>query len=142
MDPRIFRAREMDLRVDLLHLDLPDRVAVDPASGRLFLNFEKMRVRVPEDVDLVGDLVARVCAPLGRRVDVVVNYDGFHIDEALVADWARMVAGLTARYYGTVSRYSGSAFMRMKLREVFPDDRTHIFETGEQARKFLDTPGG
>ncbi len=67
-----------------------------------------------------------------------MNYDGFRIDDDLESDWARMVADLTKRYYRTVSRYSGSAFMRMKLSEVFPDARTHIFENSEQARKFLD----
>ena len=138
MDARLFREREMDLRTDLLHLDLPDRIALDPNSGRLFLNFEKMRVRSRDDVRLVGDLVAKVCAPLGRSVDVLVNYDGFRIDENIEADWARMVESLTRQYYATVSRYSGSAFMRMKLGEVFPDARTHIFETSEQARTFLD----
>jgi propionate CoA-transferase len=142
MDSRIFRDREMDLRVDLLHLDLPDRIALDRNAGRLFLNFEKMRVRSRDEVDLVGRLVAETCAAFGKPVDVIVNYDGFRIDDALEADWARMVADVTERYYRTVSRYSGSAFMRMKLREVFPDAPTHIFETSEQARTFLDTQTG
>ncbi len=139
MDPRIFREPEMDLRTDLLHLDLPDRIAVDPASGRLFLNFEKMRVRSRDEVDRVGRLVAQVCQDQPGRVDVIVNYDGFRIDEALEADWARMVADLTERFYGQVSRYSGSAFMRMKLGAVFPEARTHIFESRDQARAFLDS---
>lgn len=139
MDPRIYRDREMDLRVDLLHLDLADRVALDGGRRTLFLNFEKMRVRTAEDVRMVGEQVAKVCAPLGHRVDVLVNYDGFRIDEALEADWARMVAALTEKYYATVSRYSGSAFMRMKLGEVFSEARPHIFETREQARAFLES---
>ena len=45
MDARIFRNREMDLRTDLLHLDLPDRIALDTTTTQLFLNFEKLRVR-------------------------------------------------------------------------------------------------
>ena len=138
MDPRIFLEPEMELRTDLLHLDLPDRIAVDPEGRRLFLNFEKMRVRSREDLDMVQRLVARICAPFTHRLDVVANYDGFRIDETLEPDWARMVADLTSRYYGSVSRYSGSAFMRMKLGQVFPDARTHIFETAQQARGFLD----
>lgn len=137
MDARIFRDHKMDLRADLLHLNLPDRIALDTGAGQLFLNFEKMRVRTHDDVERVGKLVAERCASLDNRVDVVVNYDGFRIDEALEADWARMVATLTDRYYAKISRYSGSAFMRMKLREVFPDARTHIFETSTQARSFL-----
>ncbi|MEQ9476420.1 acyl CoA:acetate/3-ketoacid CoA transferase [Marinovum algicola] len=138
MDARIFRPREMDLRTDLLHLDLPDRVALDAASSQLFLNFEKMRLRSQAEVDRVGRLVEERCAPLGRKLDVVVNYDGFRIDEALEKPWARMVADLHARFYAKVSRYSGSAFMRMKLGEVFPEARTHIYETAEQARAYLE----
>ncbi|WP_170574894.1 acyl CoA:acetate/3-ketoacid CoA transferase [Ruegeria atlantica] len=139
MDPRIFHEDEMGLRTDLLHLDLPDRIAVDADIGRLYLNFEKMRVRQLDEVDRVGKLVAEVCAPLSEKVDVIVNYDGFQIDEMLENDWARMVADLEANYYRTVSRYSGSAFMRMKLHEVFSDARPHIFETSEQARVFLES---
>ncbi|MCK8465366.1 acyl CoA:acetate/3-ketoacid CoA transferase [Aliiroseovarius sp. S1339] len=140
MDPRIFRPEEMDLRTDLLHLDLPDRVAIDPATNRLFLNFENMRVRTEADVDLIRRQVASVCEPLSERVDVTVNYDGFRLDEEVTAAWAKMVASLEAQYYGTVTRYSGSAFIRMKLGETFPDARSHIFETQEQARTFLE-PG-
>jgi len=141
MDARIFGAAEMDLRTDLLHLDLKDRIAIDRTARRLFLNFEKMRLRTSDEVERVGALVAETCASLGARVDVIVNYDGFRIDEALEAQWAQMVAHLSEKYYGAVSRYSGSAFMRMKLRDVFHDDRTHIFETAEQARTYLNEAG-
>lgn len=92
----IFHEEAMSLRIDLLQLDLPE------------------------------------------RVDVTVNYDGFRLDEELTTAWASMVAGLQEKFYNTVTRYSGSAFMRMKLGETFPDARSHIFETQEQARAFLE----
>lgn len=139
MDERVFHDREMGLREDLLHINLHERIAVDGQTGQLFLNFEKMRVRSMEEILRVEQLVAETCNGLSDRVDVVVNYDGFQIDETLESEWARMVARLSERYYGKVSRYSGSAFMRMKLQQVFPDARTHIFETGAQARSFLET---
>ncbi|MEQ9695837.1 acyl CoA:acetate/3-ketoacid CoA transferase [Shimia sp. SDUM112013] len=139
MDARIFAPGEMGLRRDLLHLDLPERIAVDADERRLYLNFEKMRVRNQSEIDRVAQLVTEACTPLPGPVDVIVNYDGFFIDEALEKSWANMVADMHARFYRTVSRYSGSAFMRMKLQEVFPDARTHIFETSEQARSFLDS---
>lgn len=137
MDPRIFCESEMGLRIDLLHLDLPDRIALDPNMNQLFLNFEKMRIRTSEEIDLVGRLVAESCRAHGRPVDVIANYDGFRIDEALETSWAEMVNDLNTRFYRTVSRYSGSAFMRMKLGEVFPEARTHIFETSAQAQAFI-----
>jgi len=138
MDMRLYGAGHMELRSDLLQLDLGHRIALDADTGRLFLNFEKLRVRGREDVARIGELVAEVCRDLPDRVDVVVNYDGFRIDEDLTHDWARMVAAVTERYYRTVTRYSGSAFMRMKLGQVFPDERTHIFESADQARGYLD----
>jgi propionate CoA-transferase len=48
-----------------------------------------------------------------------------------------MVSGLEERFYRKISRYAGSAFMRMKLREVFPEHRSHIFETAQQAGEYL-----
>ena len=51
MDPRIFRPDPMGLRERMLDLDLTDRLAYDPERNILFLNFEGLHVRRPEDVD-------------------------------------------------------------------------------------------
>lgn len=138
MDTRIFAPEEMNLRADLLHLNLSDRIALQEKKSRLFLNFEKMRVRTTEDVSLVRDSVVRVCEAHGHPVDVIANYDGFQIDETLENTWASMVEEVSARFYRTVTRYSGSAFMRMKLDRVFEGTQMHLFETQEQARSFLE----
>ena len=139
MDPRIFRAAPMELKTDLLHLDLGDRIALDPRSGRLFINFEKLRVRSKDDIAAIRARVEEVCAPVGNRVDVIVNYDQARIEEDIEDAYAAMVRDLEERFYGRVSRYSGSAFMRMKLgktlsRTVAP----HVFESAEDAQTFLD----
>ncbi len=132
MDPRIFRAPPMGLMVDLLHLDLKDRIALDRDGARLFINFEKLRVRNPADLELIRDRVEAVCAPLGHRVDVVVNYDGARIDPEIEDGYVAMVRNLEDRFYGTVTRYSGSAFMRLKLGQAFRRDvAPHIFESAE-----------
>ena len=71
-------------------------------------------------------------------MDVIVNYDGFQLDDDVARDYAAMVADLEARFYGTVTRYSGSAFMRVKLGETLRDAASHIYETREDAQAFLD----
>lgn len=38
-------------------------------------------------------------------MDVIVNYDGFRLDEDVTGPWAQMVAGLNQRFYRTVTRY-------------------------------------
>ncbi|MBE1283519.1 MAG: acyl CoA:acetate/3-ketoacid CoA transferase [Rhodobacteraceae bacterium] len=138
MDARIFRPEAMELKRELLHLDLPERIALDVATGRLFINFEKMRIRSLEDIEQVRAQVMQVCGPLADKVDVVVNYDGFQLDDDLAKDYAAMVANLEHSFYNTVTRYSGSAFMRLKLGETLPNASPHIFETREAAQAFLD----
>jgi propionate CoA-transferase len=139
MDARIFTDAPMDLRTELLHLDLADRIALDEAGKTLFINFEKLRVRGAADIEAIRDRVEEVCGPLERRVDVVVNYDGTRIDEEIEHTYVEMVQALEERFYGTVTRYSGSAFMRRKLGQAFSRAHAaHVFETSEEARRYLE----
>ena len=63
-----------------------------------------------EEVDSVRRVVDAMCAGIGRKVALVVNCDGFHIDEALNDAYFAMVEGLHARHYSQAT----SAFMRTK----------------------------
>ncbi|MCR9086246.1 MAG: acyl CoA:acetate/3-ketoacid CoA transferase [Rhodobacteraceae bacterium] len=138
MDGRIFRDEPMALDVDLLALDLDTRIVYDAESGRLFINLEKLRLRTQADIDRLVDQVHVVCGPLPDKVDAIVNYDGTVIYPEIEAAYAEAVRGLEDRYYRTTTRYSASAFMRLKLGKVI--DRAsgaHVFESVEEARAYL-----
>lgn len=138
MDARIFADGPMDLARDLLHLDLADRIALGDDSRHLFINFEKMRIRSVAEIAQIKARVEAVCAPLPARVDVIANYDGAQIDEEVERAFTEMVNGLEDRFYKTVTRYSNSAFMRMKLGQSFQRDAApHIFESAADAKAFL-----
>ena len=142
MDARIFRDEPMELRRDLLHLDLDDRIQRDRESNRLYINFEKLRIRSLDDISRIRQRVERLCANQTEPVDVVVNYDGFRIDEDLEVPYAEAVADLENRYYGNVIRFSGSAFTRMKLGRALARTRApHIFESAADAQAFLAAKG-
>src|SRR5919199_450720 len=115
MDERIFRPDVMGLEQALLGLTLADRITYDAERNTLFLNFEGFQVRSIEDVDLVRREVERQCRAIGRKVALVVNYDGFYLDPALSDAYFSMIAYMESRYYSSASRYTTSAFMRMKL---------------------------
>src|SRR4051812_32606250 len=137
MDPRIFRLEPMELRDRLLNLDLTDRLAYDPERNILFLNFEGLHVRQPEDVTAIRDAVAALCQQIGRRVAVVVNYDAFRLDPEMAATYAEMVQSVEDAFYTQVSRYTTSAFMRVKLGQVLTRTvRPHIFESKSEAQAF------
>jgi propionate CoA-transferase len=144
MDPRIFRDEAMHLDDDLLGLGLAERISVDEGRDILFLNLEGMHVRTRDDVDRVRRAVEDRCRSLGRKVALVVNYDGFSIDAAVADTYAAMVRTMEADYYTTATRYTTSAFLRMKLGEALARRRVapHIFETAEEAQAFIEAGRG
>jgi propionate CoA-transferase len=138
MDPRIFAEDPMRLDVDLLYLDIDDRIAMDPEGGYLFVNFEKLRLRTERDVARIRSRIETICAARSEKVDVIVNYDDTRIDPDIEHGFAEMVSDMENRFYGTVTRYSGSALMRMKLGDILRRNvAPHIFECAEEARAFL-----
>lgn len=142
MDARIFAPDPMGLRVNLLHLDMADRIVLDNEGQRLFINFEKLRIRTHDDVAQVQARVEALLEGHPTRVDVIVNYDGSRIDDDIAAHYGAMVAGLDERFYARVTRYSSSAFMRMKLGKALDGALSrapYIFETAEDARNFLES---
>ena len=134
MDPRIFRPEPMDLRGSMLNLDLSDRLAYDADRNTLFLNFEGVHIRQAADIEAIRAAVAARCTEIGRRVAVVVNYDAFQLDPDFSGAYADMVRSLEERHYTQVSRYTTSAFMRVKLGEALTRTvRPHIFESRADA---------
>ncbi len=140
MDPRIFRTDPMGLRDTLLSIALADRISYDPGQNTLFLNFEALDVRTASDVEEIRRAVEGRCRQIGRKVNVIVNYDSCTIDDAILEKYAAMAHDMTTRYYEKVSRYTTSAFMRMKLGDELAkrDVAPHIFESRDEARRFLE----
>jgi propionate CoA-transferase len=135
MDRAIFQPVPMGLKDKLLAMGLEERIRYDAARETLFYNFENLRVGSRKDIEDIRAAVERRCSKLGKKVDLIVNYDGFDIVEDLVGDYAAMVKDVTDRYYRRVTRYTTSAFMRMKLGDALSERglAPHIYESGEEA---------
>jgi propionate CoA-transferase len=118
MDPRIFRDEPMKLRSQLLALPLAERLSYDAAKNILFINFEGLDIRSPADIEAVRRAVIERLAPVGRRVNAVVNYDRFSILPELVDEYIEMVKGLMETCYHDVTRFTSNTFLRARLREA------------------------
>ena len=73
---------------------------------------------------------------------MVINYDGFEVDA-----YTDAVKSLSEKHYRNVSRYTTSAFMRLKLKDSLEGRgvQPHLFETQREAMDFAkkwQTTGG
>jgi len=144
MDERLFRTAGMGLEAMLLDRPLADRFAFDPARAILFIDFAGYRVQHTAQVEAVREQVGSLVEPLGRKVAAVIDYDGCTIDPTIAEAWFDMARDVQSRFYDKASRYTTSAFMRLKLgdalqrREMAP----HVFETAaEEAARLGPTAG-
>lgn len=139
MDERIFGSDSMELKDTLLSISLLDRISYQAERNLLFLNFQALKLRSPKDAQDVQDAVERVCKEIGKRVDVVVNYDGFEVDEPALDAYAEVVDYMVSNYYGNITRYTTSAFLRDKLGRAIQERglSPHIYETRTEAETAL-----
>jgi propionate CoA-transferase len=131
----IFAPGPMGLKDKLLAIGLAERMRFDAARETLFYNFENLRVASSGDIAEIRAAAERLCARLGKKVDLIVNYDGFSIDEDLLDEYAAMVKEVSERFYRNVTRYTTSAFMRIKLGDALAERglAPHIFESRAEA---------
>jgi propionate CoA-transferase len=142
IDAAIYGTGAMGLRERLLNIDFNRRIVHDAGRDLLFLDFRHLQVRRVEDVQRIREAVEARCAAIGHRVPAVVNYDGFRLDDEVADAYVRMAHEMHERHYSRVSRYAGSAFMRLRLAKVLT--RTvapTIFGSEQEATAFVRKSG-
>ena len=138
MNDLIFKPEPMGLEQLLLGLSLAERITYDQERNTIFINFEGFQVRTTADVELVRREMKSRCKAIGKKVALVASYDGFYLDPMVSDAYFSMITYLQNRYYSSASRYTTSAFLRMKLgaglaeRNLAP----HVFETFPEAQAF------
>ena len=69
----------------------------------------------------------------------MVNYDNFRIEEDLIDRYAEMVSHVEQHHYTDVTRYTSSAFLRVKLGGALEKVgvKPHLFEREEMKAEGL-----
>ncbi len=139
MNSRIFRDEPMDLLAELTNRNLNERVSYDAERNILFVNLEGWSVRKKSDIADLQALLVQACEKAGKLVNAVVNQDSCRIADDLHDDFFEMVDLMLKRYYATTSRYTTSAFMRLKMQNDISHrgQLPHIFESGNEAHAAL-----
>jgi propionate CoA-transferase len=140
MDARIFRPEPMDLKDDLLRIPLEERLVYDRQSNLFFVNFEGLEITRPEEIDAINDMIEALLSPLSEKVRAVANYDNCIVSLELVDRYLRALKRLRERYFADVTRYTTSAFLRMKVGTLQQRDAAPHIDESESKALEADTP--
>jgi propionate CoA-transferase len=136
MRPSIFVPEAIGLREEMLQMPLSQRFNFDAAQGIFFANFAGMTIRGEADVEGIRKALEQKLEPLGRKVPAMVDYDNFWVLPDAMDLYTDMVQQVSARHYSQVTRYTTSAFLRVKLGEALSRRglSPYIFENARDAR--------
>jgi propionate CoA-transferase len=139
MDMRIFKPELMGLKTDLLTVSIKERITYSPKRDIMFANLAGFSVKSESDIDTIKTTIENLLDPLGRKVYAIGNYDGFNINPDLIDAYTEMQTYVTETYFTKVSRYTTSAFLRMKLGASLEKRgrAPHIYESKNEAHRFL-----
>ena len=139
MDAALFRPERLDLGKRFLEIHIEDRLSYDPVSSAVFMDYAGMRVRTEEDLQRIKEAVDGLLGPLGKRVNSIVNYERFEADAEIMPKYLDLVRYVEETYYLSVSRYTTSGFMRLKLASELEKRHvaSEVYETQKQARNHL-----
>lgn len=107
----------------------------DTERNMFFLNMEGMSLATLDDIESIGAEIDKRLAAIGKKVQVVVNYDNFYLAPDLTDAYVTLVRRLAEHYYAAVTRYTTSSFMRLKLSEQLSNRglAPHIYESRQEA---------
>ncbi len=139
MNPAIFTESRMRLKQTMLAMNWDARLHYDEDENTVFANISGLSIETVDDLSSMQSKLETFFDAIGRKVDVISNYDGVTISPRLSARFADMLSALETKYYHTATRYSTSAFLRQKMgqdlksRKISP----HIFETQKEAAAYV-----
>jgi propionate CoA-transferase len=143
MDERLFRDEPMGLKDDLLTVPLEARFAYDAERNIFFINMGGVSVSTVEQAEAIIAEIDKRLAAVGKKVLCAVNYDNFYIVPDLADTYASAVRGFAERHYESVTRYTTSSFMRLKLSGHLAERglAPHIYESRQEALNWLANAG-
>jgi propionate CoA-transferase len=131
----------MGLKDDLLTVPLDARFTFDTGRNTFFINLEGVSVYTATEAEAIVAEIEKRLAAVGKKVPVVVNYDNFYLAPDLADTYTSAVRSLAERYYESVTRYTTSSFMRLKLSGHLTERglAPHIYESRQEALDWLSS---
>jgi len=141
MDAAIFTDKPLGLR-QRSPLSLDERFEYRADDNVVFINFEGLKLQTVDHVEMLAAFLDRRLRDLGRRVNLIVNYDNFDLRSAATARFFAMAREMEQRHFSSSTRYSTQAFYRLKLGQAFASAKFSqtIYRSFEEATHALSEP--
>lgn len=139
MDSLIFRDQPMNIRQQFMLKEFRSRVHYCKESNTLHLDFNGLELENKEDVDNIERIVEDMCQQVGRKVNAIINYNGFRLDDNIFDAYMEMGRSIINKYYRRVARHNihDSTRRRFKLEYQDRNLEPNMFVTRDDALKFL-----
>jgi propionate CoA-transferase len=139
MDPRLFQEAVMGIRSEFLLKELKKRVRYDEGRNLLRLNFNGLEIDSVEDIDNIKKIVEDVCTAAGKKVNTVVNYDAFKVNDQLLDGYLAMGQYIIEKYYRKVARHTTNREVNTRFTVEFQSRRlaANLFASEEEAVRFV-----
>jgi propionate CoA-transferase len=139
MDPRLFHKKPMAIRGEFLLKELRTRMNYIPETNTLHLNFNGLELETQEDVDNIEKIVETACLQAGKKVNALINYNGFRVDDNLFDAFMKMGHTIINNYYCRVARHNTNDQTRARFEAEFNRRglAANIFSSREEALQFL-----
>lgn len=140
MDPRLFQKKPMGIRGEFLLKELRNRVHYNAVIDMLQLNFNGLELETLEDVDNIEKIVEETCQQVGRRVNALIDYNGFRVDDNLFDAYMEMGQTMIRKHYRRVARHNTNAETRARFEAEFyrRDLEANMFASKDAALRFLE----
>jgi propionate CoA-transferase len=139
MDPWLFRDAVMGIRGEFLLKELKTRVQYDETRNLLRLNFNGLEIDSLEDIDNIRKIVEQACAAARKKVNTVVNYNAFRVNDQLMSDYIKMGADVIKTHYRKVARFTTNRDDNARFTDEFGTRRlpANLFASEEEAIRFV-----
>jgi propionate CoA-transferase len=139
MDPRVFQDAVMGIRSEFLLKELKTRLRYDPERNLLRLNFNGIEIDSVEDIDNIRKIVEDICIAADKKVNAVVNYDAFKVNDQLLDEYLAMGQYIIEKYYRKVARHTTNREVSGRFTDEFQSRRlaANLFASEEDALKYV-----
>jgi len=129
----------MKLRKQLINVRMSDRLTYDAEANTAYINLAGLAIESREQLKKHSKAMHKFFKNIGKKVNVISNFDGRTVAPKLSTAHADFLADLENKYYLSAARYTTSAFLRQKLGQDLKNRKIspHIFETADEAAAYI-----